>query len=222
MTLQQSLWNDRIQEPKAIKNTKTIGKTRKKINQKKKRNKFNARDHCQTPPYGVVPILPYIPEGAVIWEPAVAEGFLAEALRKKGYKVITSGQQENFFKWEPAEDWDIIVTNPPWSIAIWWIKRCLEFGKPFNLLLKTELIGTVGWVDIDDDYPMELIQSVPRIDYKMPNTNWDGKGSDFPSMWYTYGMNVGERLTTVRIGKEKKAFKDWIKAGGDPMQFCLF
>lgn len=195
---------------------------RKKFIQPKRKNKFNKRDHCQTPPYGIVPLLPYIPEKTVIWEPAVAEGYLAEALRKKGFKVITSGQQENFFEWEPGEHWDMIVTNPPWSIAIWWIERCLSFGKPFSLLLKTDIIGTVGWVDIDDNYPMELIQPVPRVDYKMPNKKWNGTGSDFPSMWHTYGLNIGERFTTARIGREKKAFSDWIKAGGDPMQFCLF
>ena len=53
-----------------------------------------------------------------------------------GYRVVRSHIDEgkDFFKYEP-EEWDILISNPPYSIKDAIIKRVYELNKPFALLL---------------------------------------------------------------------------------------
>ena len=58
------------------------------------------------------------------------------ALKAAGIRVVHSHilTGEGFFVYEP-EEWDLIVSNPPFSIKQKVVERCLALGKPFALLL---------------------------------------------------------------------------------------
>jgi len=58
------------------------------------------------------------------------------SFKENGYKTIRSSIQEgqDFFTYEP-EDYDIIVSNPPFNIKDKILKRLDELGKPFAILL---------------------------------------------------------------------------------------
>lgn len=53
-----------------------------------------------------------------------------------GYKVVRSSlvEGQDFFEYEPDE-WDIIVSNPPFSIKDKILERLYSFNKPFAILL---------------------------------------------------------------------------------------
>lgn len=90
-----------------------------------------------TPRYAVVPIIKYLPKDKIIWCPFdTANSEFVIALREVGFKVeyshIVTGQ--NFFEYKPKQ-WDIIVSNPPFSGKKQIFERCLSFGKPFALLM---------------------------------------------------------------------------------------
>ena len=57
-------------------------------------------------------------------------------LEECGYKVIRSSlkDNQNFFEYEP-DRWDIIVSNPPFSIKDKVLNRLYSFHKPFAVLL---------------------------------------------------------------------------------------
>ena len=53
-----------------------------------------------------------------------------------GYRVVRSSLAEgqDFFEYEP-EHWDLIVSNPPFSIKDKVLERLYSFNKPFAVLL---------------------------------------------------------------------------------------
>lgn len=172
------------------------------------------RDNCQSPPYAVLPLLPYLPKDAVIWEPALGDGYLAQALIDHGYNVVTSSLDDgqNFFHYEP-ERWDILVTNPPWSLSAKWTRRCFEFGKPWALLLPTDRQQNVGLQKLYKKYGTpEYLHPDARIDYKMSRKGWDSAGAQINSNWYTYGLNIGQHHTYLcPIWAAKAAWKKHIE-----------
>lgn len=166
-------------------------------------------DACQTPAYAVDPLLPYIPEGLNIWEPAAGEGLLENALLDSGYHVESSDilTGRNFFEYEP-ETWDCIVTNPPYSVHFQWLERCYQLGKPFALLLKVEILGTKTAQEMFDQFGIEVIFVNPRISFKMPHKGWDGGGAQFPTAWFTFGFNIGQQMTFAKVVPDEKSNPD--------------
>lgn len=58
-------------------------------------------------------------------------------IRENGNKVIATHIDTgyNFFEYEPEEHYDIIISNPPFSIKDDIIKRLYELNKPYAILL---------------------------------------------------------------------------------------
>ena len=78
-------------------------------------------DELYTPEYGVEPILKYIPANAVVWCPFDKEQSEFVKLISKKNKVIHThlDNNEDFLSYEPDEEWDIIVSNPPFTNKRW-------------------------------------------------------------------------------------------------------
>lgn len=74
-------------------------------------------DEMYTPTYAVLPILEYINKNWVVWCPFDTESseFVKEI--SKTNKVIFSHIKngEDFYKYEPKEHWDCIISNPPFT-----------------------------------------------------------------------------------------------------------
>lgn len=90
-----------------------------------------------TPYYAVQPIIKYIDKSKTIWCPFDEEwSAYYNSFQEHGYKVIRSCIQEgqNFFTYEP-ENYDVIVSNPPFNIKDKILKRLNELRKPFAILL---------------------------------------------------------------------------------------
>ena len=90
-----------------------------------------------TPFYVVDPIIKYLPKDKIIWCPFDEKwSAFYVRLRELGYRVIRSSLSDgqDFFKYEP-ERWDLIVSNPPFSIKDKVLERLYSFQKPFAVLL---------------------------------------------------------------------------------------
>lgn len=113
-------------------------------------NASKNNDECYTPHYAVNPLIKYIDPNKTIWCPFDTENsaFVNE-LFMNGNKVIHSHISEgsNFFTCEPF-CYDMIISNPPFSIKDNVIKRLYEIGKPFAILL-----------------PLNSLQGVKRFEY---------------------------------------------------------
>ena len=123
-----------------------IAKLKEKI-EKKKLNKgyLTAKtdkesDEVYTPREAVIPILKYLPpiSSIIIWCPFdTDDSEYVKVLKEVGYKVINShiDYGQNFFFYEPEEHYDIIISNPPFSIKDDILKRLYELDKPYMILL---------------------------------------------------------------------------------------
>ena len=96
-------------------------------------------DEVYTPKIAVTAILPHIKPNSVIWCPFDIKGQskYIEVFEKEGFKVISSHIDEgkNFFTYEPKEAYDVIISNPPFSIKDMILKRLTELNKPYAMLL---------------------------------------------------------------------------------------
>lgn len=162
-------------------------------------------DACQTPAYAVDPLLPYLDSHWSVWEPACGEQLLVEALYDSGFKTVIGTDLlsgTNFFDFEPAHQWDCIVTNPPYSIKYPWLERCYALEKPFALLLPVETLGAKTAQIFFRSKGLEIVFLDQRINFKMPNIGFEGSSAQFPVAWFTWGLNIGQQMTFAEIVRD--------------------
>ena len=112
-----------------------------------------SNDECMTPDYGVVPILKYIPQDAIIWCPFDKEDSeFVKQIREMGNKVIAThiDNGQDFYTYEPTEHWDCIISNPPFTNKRHIFERALSFNKPFALIMSNT------W--LNDSVPKQLFK----------------------------------------------------------------
>ena len=96
-------------------------------------------DYYATDPQAVEMLLALEPFAPVIWEPACGEGHISKVLAAHGYEVISTdliyrgfGEPEPMdFLTETFPDFEgDIITNPPYSAGLEFVKRALETVRP--------------------------------------------------------------------------------------------
>lgn len=142
-------------------------------------------DEIYTPDYAVKPLLKFLPKDAVIWECTDFGGSnITKVLRENGYKVYTTGKEEiDFINETPDFDFDIIVTNPPYTLKDDFLKKCFEYEKPFCLLLPLTSLEGIKRGKLYRKYGMELLVFDKRINFiyrDMKKSNW------FNASWFCY------------------------------------
>lgn len=156
-------------------------------------------DACQTPPYAVAPLLPYLQRYSQLWEPAAGEGYLAAALEKAGHVVVKTDilTGQNFFFTQPPYRIPII-TNPPYSVKVEWLARCYELELPFALLLPVDTIALGEAQALFEQHGIEIIWLNRRVNFKMPQRGWGGR-AQFSTAWFTNNLGVGRENTFAKI-----------------------
>lgn len=182
-----------------------------KVNRKGEEGKVSKFDQCQTPPYAVEPLLPYLKQH-IVWESACGEMLLANAIAAPGIPINATdlSMDLDFFKWQP-NIWTAQVTNPPYSIKPQWLRRSYELDKPFALLVPVEFIGTQGCQKLIQAHGFEMMLLDARVDFKMPDKAWGGKGAQFPVLWLCHNI-LPEKVMFGSIKAGKQAFNDTLKA----------
>lgn len=178
-------------------------------------------DNCQTPPYALAPLLPYLPKDDSYWESAAGEGVLVRAMRDAGLWTtatdISYHPIANFLGgYSPGFRWSKQVTNPPYGLKFAWLKRSYELGKPFALLLPVETLGASKAQELFKQYGAEFLMLDARVDFKMPNKGWDSS-AQFPVMWVCWNI-LPEQVVYSSIKAEKAAFKKSLFTAIGPVQ----
>jgi len=182
-------------------------------------------DLCQTPPYALEPLYPYLVYHNPIWECAAGKGILSRALADHGYSVIATDIEpsgdvsySDFFSGGLFySNPNTIVTNPPYSLKYEWLEHCYDLGNPFALLMPVEMIGVKKAQDLFKKYGIEIIFMSPRVDFYMPNKGWTGGGAQFPTAWYTWKLNLPKEINFATLNKPKRSELEeyWKKALGE-------
>lgn len=153
--------------------------------------KQEADDEFYTPDYAIMPLLKYIPKEKVIWCPFDTEDSnFVKIFRNNGYKVIYShiNNGEDFFTYEPKENYDVIVSNPPYSLKTEVLKRCYQLNKPFALLLPITSLEGVERNKLYRKFGVQLLVFDRRINFKHNNDKKTKTGSWFNAIYFCWKL----------------------------------
>lgn len=149
-------------------------------------NRTSAGDEVYTPFYAVEPLTEFLPKDKKIWCPFDEEwSAFYQYLSENGYEVERSSLSEgkDFFKYQP-ENWDILVSNPPFSKKNEVLKRAFSFGKPFALLLPVNSIQGKARHKIFNN-EIQMLSFDARVDYHTrQNMQCTTKGNHFGSAYF--------------------------------------
>lgn len=158
------------------------------IDSKKVLYSAGANDECYTPAYGVKPILKYIPKGATVWCPfdKPESEFVKQisAQNKVVYSHLDSGQ--DFFEYEP-DQWDVIVSNPPFTNKRKFFERALEFEKPFALIMTNTWLNDAAPKQLFAKKDLQLLMFDKRMKFIMAN-GADNNKITFSSSYYCWNF----------------------------------
>ena len=128
-----------------------------------------SNDECMTPDYGVVPILKYIPQDAIIWCPFDKEDSeFVKQIREMGNKVIAThiDNGQDFYTYEPTEHWDCIISNPPFTNKRHIFERALSFNKPFALIMSNTWLNDSAPKQLFKNKDLQLLMFDKRMKFK--------------------------------------------------------
>ena len=123
-----------------------------------------------TLPYGVKPIIKYVPRDAVIWCPFDKENSeFVKQLTANGNKVMHShiSDGQDFYTYEPNEHWDCIISNPPFGGKRQIFERALSFNKPFALIAPNTWWNDAAPAQIFKNKDLQILS----FDYRMKFEN---------------------------------------------------
>jgi len=99
-------------------------------------------DEFYTPLYAVKPMEKYISPSSIIWCPFdTEESIFVKRFRELGHKVLATHINDDFdfFRLNPPENCDYIISNPPYSLKTEVLQRLFDLKIPFAML-----VGVVG------------------------------------------------------------------------------
>jgi hypothetical protein len=124
--------------------------------------------------------------GKIIWDPFYSQGRAAAFLMEAGAKEVIH-EERDAFDWSP--EYELIVTNPPFSIK----KRCLTYllslGKPVLILLPLADLASVWFREVVEEHQYHLY--VPKKRYAFLKDGKQMKGVSFPSVWFWFPAAIG-------------------------------
>jgi hypothetical protein len=143
-------------------------------------------DNLYTPYHAITPLLKYLPlenKGNItIWECCDSgNSKITELLKKEGFNVVSTDIETgfNFLTDTPDFEFDMIITNPPYSLKTEFIKKCYEYGKPFALLLPLTGLEGVERNIMYREYGISVLVLDRRISYQdNRKSNW------FNTSWF--------------------------------------
>lgn len=127
-------------------------------------------DERYTKKEGVLPLLEFLEpfKNKVIWCPFDTKNSeFVKIFRENGYNVINSSIEagQDFYFYEP-ENWDILISNPPFTNKRGIVERALSFNKPFALLLPITWLNDSAPAQLFKDRNFQILSFDKRMTFK--------------------------------------------------------
>ena len=157
---------------------------------------FIKHDDYMTPKYAWENILHLIPKDKVIWEAFYGDGKSGTHLTELGFNVIH--EPIDFFNDETLPEYDLLISNPPFSQSKNIMKRLLELDKPFILIMPSQKINSQYFRDWRDKnlqiiIPRKRIHFTKLIDGVIPE-GWKN-ACCFDCFYYCYKIGLDKDIT---------------------------
>ena len=145
-------------------------------------------DDYETPKYILEMLLPYIEKYKIIYDPFYCNGRVKEHWSDLG-KICINDKLDAFNREEP-DNYDIIISNIPFTLKKQCFDLCFKLGKPFILILTTDSIGTV-WIKKYFE-KLQFIVPAKRLCYE--KNNIQTKSCWFDTMFFCYNINLDKDI----------------------------
>ena len=147
-------------------------------------NKFNKKDEYYTPAILVEPIIKYIPQGSTVWCPFdTKDSEFVILLKQNNCNVIHSHiwTGQDFFEYEPAIEYDYIVSNPPFTRKLDVLERLYKLNKPFAMILGLPILNyqNVGSFFVGKDIQLLIVDK---------KVSFNGNCSSFNNSYFCRGI----------------------------------
>lgn len=146
-------------------------------------------------------------KGSTIWCPFDTEDSeFYKVLSSAGYRVICSHihNGQDFYQYEPTENYDAIISNPPFQGKANIVERCLQLGKPFAMLLPVTWLNDRKSTTLFIQYNKQLQLLIPdkRTEFISPVFPDRPNRVTFKSVYYGVGIFKHD-ITLLEITKTK-------------------
>lgn len=150
----------------------------------KKDINFEKDDQYNTPKEVWESISHLIPKDKILWEPFYGDGKSGEYLSDLGFKV--EHHKIDFFD-DPPFEYDILVSNPPYSMKPKIFKRLSEIDKPFMMLVP---VSTMTKQFLKKYFQDKIQIVIPKTRIHFVKNGVQTKSSWFDTLWVCYKMNL--------------------------------
>ena len=160
-------------------------------------------DECYTPAYGVEPIIKYLDKNKIIWCPFDTDkSEFVRILKREGFKVVNShiSLGQDFYEYEP-EEWDIIVSNPPFTNKRKIFERCIQFGKPFALIMSNTWLNDSAPKQLFENIDLQLLMFDKRMEFIQEDGMVNNKIT-FSSSYYCVDI-LPKQIIMEKLNKTK-------------------
>lgn len=132
-------------------------------------------DEAWTERYAVEPLLKYLEpfRNKIIWCPFdTEESEFVKVFTSNGFNVVHSHiwNGQDFYNYEP-EEWDILISNPPFTNKKQIFERALSFNKPFALLMTVAWLNDSAPAKIFKNRDLQLLLFSKRMQFKNLSAN---------------------------------------------------
>ena len=168
-------------------------------------------DEFRTPEYAIEPLLDFVPRSYTVWEPTGINSPITQFFRRHGYKVIETHIETgfDFLRDKPDFDFDVIITNPPYSKKTEFLRRAYKLGKPFAFLLPLTALEGVKRGRLFRKYGIELIVLDRRVEFMDKGRVW------FPVAWFCWRLLPDKlifyELRRKGLASRKANLERWLK-----------
>lgn len=150
-------------------------------------------DNLWTPVEAIYPLLRHLPNRRMkIWEPCdYGDSKITKILKENGHEVISTDiiHGFNFLTDTPTFDFEMVITNPPYSLKDNFLEKCYSYGKPFSLLLPLTALEGKWRGEMFSEMGISVIVLDKRINFTSKKNVW------FNTSWFCW--NIFQNNTLV-------------------------
>jgi hypothetical protein len=166
----------------ASSNIKMLGKT----------GNNEASDECYTPINAIQPLMEFLPKDKTYYECTSSKSSNILDYFKESKYIMVGSETKDYLK-EDFNDYDICITNPPYSNKDGFLERAYEIGKPFAFLLPVSAFQGVFRGKLFAKYGLEVLVLNQR-----PNFT-GGSGAHFGVGWFCWKI-LPQQLIFKNLG----------------------
>ena len=152
---------------------------------------FIKHDDYMTPKYAWENIKEYIPKNGILWEAFYGDGKSGKYLSEMGFNVIH--EKIDFFDDNTRPEYNILISNPPFSLSKEIMNKLFEIDKPFILIFPSSKINTQYFRKWKDK-GIQIIIPRKRIQF-IKNGNELNNKCNFDCFYYCYKIGLKKDIT---------------------------